>query len=103
MHLGTSLSLDQLGQALEPLAEADVVVVPALTFDSLEEPLLRCGFYLWNQRKGGVFVPQAIAGVNMIFLRRGGRLAPGAPIVEQDTARIERICEDTLSKPLPQG
>lgn len=103
MHLGTSLSLSQLNQALAPLAEADVVIVPALTFDSLREPLLRCGFYLWNERKGGLFVPQATAGVNMIFLRKGGLLAPGAPIVEQDRASIERICKDTLSEPLPLG
>ena len=103
MHLGTSLSIPQLDEALEPLTQADVVIVPALAYDWIPESRLRCGFYLWNLRKGGLFVPQAIAGMNIIFLRRGGHLSPGTSIVQQDRALIERICNDTLSEELPLG
>lgn len=93
MHMYTTIGDHQLEAALEPLAEADAVVLPAISVTQNEQAFLNCAFYLWNSRRGGEFVPQALSGLNIVFLRRGGKLPPQEPaLFDAASSEIKRAC-----------
>jgi hypothetical protein len=93
MHLHTTIGEDQIYPALEPMATADAVVVPALYLPLIDQKMLNCSFYLWNMRQGEIFVLQEVSGLNLVFLRKGGRLQPDPhPPYRLDYNEIERVC-----------
>lgn len=98
MHVGTTVTLRRLAALMPPLAAADVVVVPLVSVNDPEQVNLDCAFYDWNIRNGSPFVAQHLAGYNLIFLRRDGRLPPVLPEpVRQDRAAIVDRCAEVAA------
>ena len=104
LHVGTTVSPRQVDAFLGPLSGADVTVVPLISVNDPEQAILNCAFYEWNIRNGGLFVPQHLAGYNLIFVRKGGRLPVSQPApVQVDEAGIQRRCDNVLAAARTSG
>ncbi len=98
LHVGTTVSPRQIDVYLEALSAADVTVVPLVSVNDPEQRIINCAFYDWNFRNGSRFVPQQLAGYNLIFVRKGGRLPVSeAEPVRIDASTIEQQCGDVLA------
>lgn len=74
-HLKTTLPSDNLTLLLEPMATADLVVMPLLSINTSMQWHFNCAFTLWNQEQGELFRPIEVVDTYLILVRENGSLA----------------------------